>query len=202
MRHQDLTINHILESWVFANTAARIAAGSYVPGDVGRIGYQSDNKTYWRLFSLAGTTPTWTLIPATFPSAQASAATPSGTTLVSPGTMLGLACVITPTASGKILVTIGGTLQANNAIKVVAAQMRFGTGAAPINGAAGSAGAAIGPSSSYIDATAGSVAPFSLTALVTGAALGTPLWFDLAQWTAAGGSVSLLSVAAVATEIP
>ena len=42
MRHQDLTINHRLESWVFANASARLAPGDYVIGDVGRIAYQSD----------------------------------------------------------------------------------------------------------------------------------------------------------------
>jgi hypothetical protein len=56
MRHQDLTLNHRLETWVYANAAARTGATGFVSGDVGRIAYQSDNGTYWRL---TATTPTW-----------------------------------------------------------------------------------------------------------------------------------------------
>jgi hypothetical protein len=56
MRHQDLTLNHRLESWVYANAAARTGATGFVAGDVGRIAYQTDTGEYWRL---TATTPTW-----------------------------------------------------------------------------------------------------------------------------------------------
>ena len=48
-RHQDLTANHIIESWTYANAATRTGATGFVPGDVGRISFQQDNNTYWRL---------------------------------------------------------------------------------------------------------------------------------------------------------
>jgi len=59
MRHQDLTINHRLESFVYANAAARTGATGFVSGDVGRIAYQTDTGQYWRLID---PTPTWGLI--------------------------------------------------------------------------------------------------------------------------------------------
>ncbi len=59
MIHSSLTLNHILENWVFANAAARVAAGSYVTADIGKVAYQTDTGQYWRL---TATTPTWALI--------------------------------------------------------------------------------------------------------------------------------------------
>jgi len=55
-RHQDLTANHILESFTYANSTARMAATGFVAGDVGRVAYQTDQGTYYRL---TATTPTW-----------------------------------------------------------------------------------------------------------------------------------------------
>ena len=39
-RHQDLTLNHRLESYVYADAAARTGASGFVSGDIGRIAYQ------------------------------------------------------------------------------------------------------------------------------------------------------------------
>lgn len=55
-RHQDQTANHIIESWVYPNAAARTGATGFVTADIGRIAYQSDTGGYWRL---ASTAPTW-----------------------------------------------------------------------------------------------------------------------------------------------
>ena len=48
--------------WLFADAAARAAAtnpdgAAYVAADVGKLGFQADNSTFWRL---ATTAPTWT----------------------------------------------------------------------------------------------------------------------------------------------
>jgi hypothetical protein len=56
MLHRNSVYNHILENWTFATAALRITAGTYVAGDVGKVAYQTDNGTYWRL---TATTPTW-----------------------------------------------------------------------------------------------------------------------------------------------
>ncbi len=47
--HAQQTANHRLESWVYADATARAAATGFVTGDVGRVAYQSDTGSYWRL---------------------------------------------------------------------------------------------------------------------------------------------------------
>jgi len=56
MFHSASTYNHILENWTYANAAARTGATGFVAGDVGKIAYQTDEGSYWRL---TATTPTW-----------------------------------------------------------------------------------------------------------------------------------------------
>ena len=54
--HGAQTKIHVIENWSFANATARVAAGAYTANDLGKISYQQDNQTYWRL---TATTPTW-----------------------------------------------------------------------------------------------------------------------------------------------
>lgn len=49
MRHRDLTLNHKIENWTFADQAEREALPDAFPEDIGKIAYQEDNQTYWRL---------------------------------------------------------------------------------------------------------------------------------------------------------
>lgn len=51
---------NVIESWTYANAAARTGATGFVANDVGRVSYQSDTGTYWRLTAI---TPTWAPIP-------------------------------------------------------------------------------------------------------------------------------------------
>jgi hypothetical protein len=55
-RHQDQTANHIIESFIYANSTARMAASGFVSGDLGRVAYQIDQAAYYRL---TATTPAW-----------------------------------------------------------------------------------------------------------------------------------------------
>ena len=223
MRHQDLTINHRLESWVYANAAARTGATGFVAGDIGRIAYQTDTGQYWRL---TATTPTWALaapvasvfgrtgavvaaandyaysqlagIPV-YASVQTAQATPAATAAVTPGIMLGLGATghITPTATGKILVTIAGSVFNAVVGKGSSVFVRYGTGAAPSFGAA--------PTGTVISGGALAVAPgapFSLTGVITGAVLGVNLWFDLQLYTDTGGTASVGGVVVSAVELP
>lgn len=56
MLHSNSLKNHRIENFVYANAAARTGAAGLVSADIGKIAFQSDNKTYWRL---TATTPTW-----------------------------------------------------------------------------------------------------------------------------------------------
>jgi hypothetical protein len=208
MRHQDLTINHRLESWVFANAAARNAAGTYVTADIGRISFQTDTGQYWRL---TATTPTWVLIvpPVAAPVyafLQTGQANPPITTALAPGVMLGLGVgnTITPSATGKILVTIAGTLGNAIANKTPGCQMRYGSGIPPSFGASGGAnGSALGASAFVTGNIVNNASPFSLSAVISGATLGAPLWFDLALWNlTTGGQAYGVAVSITAVELP
>ena len=204
MRHQDLTLNHRLESWVYANAAARLAATGFVAGDLARIAYQTDTGQYWRL---TATTPTWALIGppnAVFAILQAGPLNPTVTSALAPGVMMGLGVgrTITPTSTGKILVTISGTILNSIAGKIPTCQMQYGTGTPPTNGASGATGTPIGGQAALTGNTPSNASPFSLTALITAAPLGVAHWFDLALWTNAGGTSAVVQVSVTAVEIP
>ena len=209
-------MNHRLESWVYATAAARTGASGFVSGDIGRIAYQTDNGTYWRLTAI---TPTWQSVPppVTPPAyanlQQTPLANPAGTgglTAVYMGLAVGsapAAAKITPTATGKLFVTLCGSVYHVTADKNVFVAMYYGTGAAPAN-AAPSPGTGInfggvtnrgGPG---VTAPANTRTPFSLTGVITGLALGVPVWLDASVLTAgtAGGAIESVSFAAV--ELP
>ncbi len=56
---QSLGALHIAENWVYSTATARNSASGFLAGDIGKLAYQSDEGSYWRLLS---TTPTWGLV--------------------------------------------------------------------------------------------------------------------------------------------
>jgi hypothetical protein len=198
MRHQDLTINHILESWVYANAAARIAASGFVSGDIGRVAYQQDTGQYWRL---TATTPTWQLLTGVaMPTLQSSQGTPAATTSTT-DVMMGMAYAITPVRSGKVLFVISGSMRNTVANSFCRATLRYGTGSAPANGAAAT-GTAAGGSAVGTSTDPNFSLPFTVVAIATGFTINTALWFDLAVSSASGGSAQLINIAGTAFELP
>ena len=155
---------------------------------------------------MTSTGTNWTsAAPPAYASLQAGLLTnPTGTAAGSPGVMMGYGVgnTITPTSSGKILVTIAGTILNSTAAKSSVTQIRYGTGTPPANGAAGTAGTALGAQPFSIDNAANGGGPFCVTGVITGAAIGTALWFDLALWSAAAGTASTWGVSITAVELP
>jgi hypothetical protein len=49
MLHRNSTLNHKIENWTYADAAARTAATGFVASDVGKLAFQIDNSSYWRL---------------------------------------------------------------------------------------------------------------------------------------------------------
>jgi hypothetical protein len=195
MRHQDLTINHILESWVYANAAARTTASGFVSGDIGRIAYQQDNGSYWRL---TATTPTWAAI--TLPvltTVSAFGTSTPGAITSSTGKMVGFAIPMTPVRSGKIVANISGPMNCSTAASVNCG-LRIGTGAAPVNGAATIGTAFAG--GVIVTSTAGYWFSISCTGLFPGV-VGTTYWIDLSV--ASGtGTLTFSNFAFTAMELP
>lgn len=127
------------------------------------------------------------LTNATFQSAaQNPASTTSGV-----GVMMGLGstCKLTPTYSGRILVLFGGNVANTVLGNSITYQLRFGTGAAPANGAALtgtfiSGGTTSAPGASF-------AANFNLFGIATGLTPGTQYWFDTTL--SAGANTSTMS---------
>lgn len=137
------------------------------------------------------------------PAYQATPADPSGTTSTA-GVMLGLAASITPAFSGRVMICINGNLTnstaaAGNGAKV---QIRYGTGAAPANGAALTGTAAGSQQSSVLErATANDMQTFCVLCLVTGLSIGTPIWFDLSLTAVAAGTALAKNLNVMAMEM-
>lgn len=74
MLHENSSLNHKIENWIYVDAAARLAAAGFVAGDVGKLAYQIDERSYWRLLV---TTPTWEYVGGGAPK---SVAIPAGAT--------------------------------------------------------------------------------------------------------------------------
>lgn len=70
--HSAQIVNHVIESWTYADATARTGASGFVAGDVGKLAYQQDTATYWRLTAV---TPTWTQVTPIFQAAAVANAT-------------------------------------------------------------------------------------------------------------------------------
>jgi hypothetical protein len=130
---------------------------------------------------------------------QSGLANPTGTTSAS-GVMMGLAYAITPVRSGKIFVTMCGTFVNNTAAAATVAQIRYGTGTAPSNGAA--------PVGTFLVQETGHSAqanyqlPFSMTALISGLTLNQAIWIDACAIATVGGTAYISGVTTNAFELP
>lgn len=128
---------------------------------------------------------------------QASPSNPTGTasvTTVMAG--LGSTCHITPVYSTRLYVHFQGVLSNTNTNTSTAVQIRYGTGTAPVNGAAGT-GTTVGSTLNIGVNPAVSNVPASVEGLITGLTPGTAYWLDLGQAVGAGtGTVFNISCSA------
>lgn len=128
---------------------------------------------------------------------QSSVLSPASTTSTT-GVMMGMgaSCSVTPAYSGRIKVEWSGAFYNSVLSNQTTAQLRYGTGGAPANGAA-----ATGTAGSQVQANAalanGSI-PFTLPFAVS-LSVGTTYWFDIAL-IVSGGTGGLQSVSCNITE--
>src|SRR6266849_2311806 len=117
---------------------------------------------------------------------QTNVAAPTGTTNTT-GVMMGLAGAITPAHSGNVLLIVNGTTSDGASL-----QIRYGTGAAPTNGAA-LTGTTVGNNIADNNPVTNKI-PFSVQAVVSGLAVGTAYWVDVGLAAVTGGTASLATV--------
>ena len=53
MRHRDLKLNHVIENWTFVDSSARLNLAGAAAEDVGKIGFQQSDSSYWRLMNFS-----------------------------------------------------------------------------------------------------------------------------------------------------
>lgn len=146
---------------------------------------------------------------------QAIFAAPTATVSTSQ-VMCGLAagstplCVVSPQVTGRYFVIISG-LAGNTTGNGSSVQLSYGTGAAPVAGAA-LTGTQIGQIQTWTSLTGALTGQFVVHAIITGLAVPsvlasrlqaapTPVWFDLAFNTVTAGTTTLTKVNILAMEI-
>ena len=108
---------------------------------------------------------------------------PTGTSAASPGVMMGLGYTITPSHTGNVTFRIGGTIvNTGSPSAFCIAQLRYGTGTAPVNGAAAT-GTVVGPHNAAIQ----SVTNLNVGGNVSNLTYGTTYWFDMSVYSSSGG---------------
>lgn len=122
---------------------------------------------------------------------QSGSIAPTGTTSTV-GVMMGLGatCKMTPAYSSRVTVAFTGTVS-NSVTGTGTNSVRYGTGTAPINGAAAT-GTAIG-ATQMITTNANYDGTLSMTVVITGLTPGTGYWFDLDVLTN-GGTYTIAGV--------
>ncbi len=198
MRHEDLTRNHIIERWVYANAAARTSATGFTTGDVGKIAYQTDTGQYWRLIT---TTPTWQIIDSGL-GAMFTPANPTGTTSTS-GVAMGLGAVVkwTPSRQNKMLVTFSGSISNSAASAGAKVKILYGTGTPPPNGGIGGSTTGNSPTVGNNASTAGLKVPFAVSAVISPLSFTEQHWFDLLLTAITSGTATVTDITATITEL-
>lgn len=130
---------------------------------------------------------------------NATAAAPTAT---ASGTAVMMACggAITPANTGRVLVTISGQMANDTINDGATVQLRYGTGTAPINGAAVT-GTLVGIAQTETSLVGGSQSGFAISGIITGLTLGTAIWIDAALNRVTGGNASITGVTISAVEV-
>lgn len=115
---------------------------------------------------------------------------PSDQTAINNATykMVGLGAAgwtLTPQVTGRVVICISGNLVDNTAATTATCQLSYGTGTAPVN-AATLTGTQQGGQLSWVTLASQLTIPFSMSAMITGLAVGTAVWFDVCAKSAAG----------------
>lgn len=131
---------------------------------------------------------------------QSSTLNPTGTTSTAAAKMMGLAGAFTPSNSGQVMIIITGDLTNATAGDGAIAQIAYGTGGAPSNGAT-AAGTTVGSPLHYIASP--STTDKVLFTAVGFASLtpGTAYWIDAQLEAVTGGTATISDVVIIVHEL-
>jgi hypothetical protein len=111
------------------------------------------------------------------------------TTTSTAGVMMGLGSTVsfTPTRTGKIMIILSGDTDNATNGRGVNIQMRYGTGAAPANGAA-LTGTTVGTLIRMVNQNSNEIFPFTLNGIVSGLSVSTAIWGDISLASTGAGT--------------
>ena len=109
-------------------------------------------------------------------------------------------CTVTPVATGRVHFLLTGQIKQSTTADGVVTKIAYGTGAAPANAAA-AAGTIIGATDTWTALTGMLTVPWAMSAIATGLALSTAVWYDVQIADVTGGTASLTNVTCVAREL-
>lgn len=131
--------------------------------------------------------------------ASATPADPAATSDTT-GKMMGLAVPITPLVTGRLRIEVTGSIANDTINDGAAVQIRYGTGTAPVNGAA-LTGTAVGKLKTFTSLVAADRHGFACLAFVSGLTVGTPYWIDVSLKAITAGNANLYDLDVVTEEI-
>lgn len=165
------------------------AAGSVFYTDAnGRPGNISAGGVSGLLAHTGTTAGTWT------------SAAPTGTTSATAVMMgLGGTATLTPNTSTRLHITVSFQAANNTVNDGITCDLRYGTGAAPTNGAAVT-GTLVGIAQTRTSLVAADRAGMTFSGVITGLTQGTAYWFDVSALAVTGGTASITGVTITAHE--
>lgn len=135
-------------------------------------------------------------------SASFSPANPASTNSATAVMMgIGSTCKFTPKSTGIVEITITALGNIDTSTDALNCQLSYGTGSAPINGAAVT-GTQVGTLIGFYGQGAALYTPICLNVILTGLTLNTQIWIDLAVNIALGGNASVSGIICNVKELP
>jgi hypothetical protein len=114
--------------------------------------------------------------------------------------MMAAGGAITPILSTRVLFTVSGQMANATAGDGATIDLRYGTGTAPINGAAVT-GTLVGIAQTATSISAAQKSGFSISYPITGLTIGTAYWFDISLKVVTGGTATITGISASAMEV-
>lgn len=132
---------------------------------------------------------------------QYAPSNPTGT-VSNVGVMMGISASFTPKYTGNVFITITSSATNTTINDGWLWQGRYGTGTAPVNGAAatGTTIANTNVQNSNLIA-ANSITSGSISGYITGLTLGTAIWIDILLLSVTGGTASLNGITIIVSEV-
>ncbi len=190
-----LAVDGLAASPLQAYNGSALLGGEWKAGDYGCFTYSTTGTGQW---IWKGTDPTPTAVNRAV--GEQTNAGPAATATVSPGVMWGFNFPFTPVRSSRIFAQLNATGVNNSSLGGMIVSLRFGTGAAPVGGAA-PAGTIVGLAQSSNNVTANAQMPVTTAGVVTGLTPGTAIWLDICYGTLGSGTISLSNAAIAVFEI-